>query len=400
MRTPEDHLGELGGLVPPRPLVRVALLEAPGHRLAAGVRATVDSPRFDNSQMDGYALSGEQLRQAPASFPVGPTIAAGQDPDLSYPAGLGEAIAPIMTGAKIPAGTAAIIPVENCSPPDFVAEGELVRVPAVPPGQFIRRAGSDITAGTPLLPAGHLLGALDIGLLASQSCTAVEVQRRARVLICRGGAEVGSQGVASIPDSNGPMLQVLCGEAGIEVAERILTDDDPAKLRRELGAAITRHRPDAVITSGGISHGKFEVIRQVLENQPAAWFGHVAQQPGGPQGFALLDGVPVICLPGNPISTLVSFRLFVAPLLGEAPDPLSARLSSPTTGLPDGRAQLRRGVHRVVDTQLEATPLEGAGSHLLARAAGASCLIRIPGGAQLRAGDTVTIYPFPKENHV
>ncbi|QGU06215.1 Molybdopterin molybdenumtransferase [Corynebacterium occultum] len=394
MRTPEDHLADLRQLVPPRPVITIPLIGASGHRLAGEVRAREDSPRFDNSQMDGYALSATQLARTPASFPVGPTIAAGQDPDLSYPVGLTEAIAPIMTGAKVPAETAGIVPVERCSPQEFAAEGELVEVPVIPVGQFIRRAASDISAGTPLLPAGHLLGPLDIGLLASQSLKEVEVHPRTRVLICSGGAEIGSQGVASIPDSNGPMLQALCEAAGIEVAHRILTDDDPGKLGRELKEAIAQHEPDAVITSGGISHGKFEVIRQVLEIQPGAWFGHVAQQPGGPQGFALFEGVPVICLPGNPISTLVSFRLFVAPLLGEAPEPLSARLSVDTPGLAEGRTQLRRGTHRVVDTQLEATPLSGAGSHLLARAAGANCLIRIPGGAQLRAGDPVTIYPF------
>ncbi|MGP6175105.1 molybdopterin molybdotransferase MoeA [Corynebacterium sp. A21] len=394
MRTPEDHLAELVELLAPRPGLKIPLIEAPGHRLAAEIRAGADSPRFDNSQMDGYTLTLAQAYQTPATFRVGPTIAAGQNPEEIYPDGLEDVIAPIMTGAKLPAGTAAIIPVEQCTPGEFAATGELVAVPRTPAGQFIRRAGSDITVGTPLLPLGHQLTPLDVGLLASQSLAEVWVQRPARVLICSGGAEVGTPGVASIPDSNGPMLEALCAQAGIEVAARILNNDDPVKLRRDLSAAIEQHEPDAVITSGGISHGKFEVVRQVLEPEAGAWFGHVEQQPGGPQGFARFQGVPVICLPGNPISTLVSFRLFVAPLLGEAAEPLQARLSEDTEGLPSNREQFRRGIHRVVDTRLVATPLGGAGSHLLARAAGASCLIRIPGRAQLRAGDTVTVYPL------
>lgn len=394
MRTPEDHLAELAELLPPRPALRIPLIDAPGRRLAAEIRASADSPRFDNSQMDGYALTLAQVYQTPATFRVGPTIAAGQNPDEIYPDGLTTIIAPIMTGAKLPAGAAAIIPVEDCTPGEFATTDELVAVPRTPEGQFIRRAGSDITVGTPLLPLGHLLTPLDVGLLSSQSLSEVWVQRPSRVLICSGGAEVGTPGVASIPDSNGPMLQALCVQAGIEVASRILSDDDPAKLKLDLSAAIEQHQPDAVITSGGISHGKFEVVRQVLESEAGAWFGHVNQQPGGPQGFACFQGVPVICLPGNPLSTLVSFRLFVAPLLGEAPDPVSAQLSEDTEGLPGERDQFRRGVHRVVDTRLEATPLGGTGSHLLARAAGTTCLIRIPGRAQLRAGDPVTIYPL------
>lgn len=394
MRTPEDHLADLRRLIPSRPGTTVALIDAPGHRLSAAVTAAADSPRFDNSQMDGYALPLAHLSHTPGTFRVGATIPAGQDPDAGYPTGLGELAAPIMTGAKLPRGTGAIVPVEACQPADFAAAGETITVPAAAAGSFIRRAGTDISAGAELLPAGHLLSPLDVGLLASQSVTEVAVDAPARVLICTGGAEIGAPGTATIPDANGPMLRALCARHGITVAAHVRTDDSPARLNARLREAITAHRPDAVITSGGISHGKFEVVRQVLAEQPAAWFGHVDQQPGGPQGFALLFQTPVICLPGNPISTLVSFRLFVAPLLGSAPPPVTAVLEAAVAGLGDDREQLRRGVHEVVDTRVVATPLPGAGSHLLARAVGATCLLRIPAGASLDRGDTVQIYPF------
>lgn len=394
MRTPEDHLADLRRLIPARSSTTVALIDVPGRRLAAAVTAAADSPRFDNSQMDGYALPLAHLYQTPGKFPVGSTIPAGHDPDLLYPEGLGELAAPIMTGAKIPRGTGAIVPVEVCEPGEFVAEGETVAVPATAEGKFIRRAGSDITAGMELLPAGHLLSPLDVGLLASQSLPNATVIAPARVIICTGGAEIGEPGTATIPDSNAPMLHALCARHGIEVAAYVGTDDSPADLRESLHAVIAEHHATAVVTSGGISHGKFEVVRQVLEDQPDAWFGHVAQQPGGPQGFATFGGVPVICLPGNPISTLVSFRLFVAPLLGTAPTPVTAVLEAAAEGLDDDREQLRRGVHEVVDTRVVARPLPGAGSHLLARAVGATCLIRVPAKSRLDAGDTVTIYPL------
>src|SRR5699024_11356901 len=130
---------------------------------------------------------------------------------------------------------------------------------------------------------------------------------------------------------------------------QVSTNDDPAALKTALTDAIENRQPDVVVTSGGISAGKFEVVRQVLESSDsganasaAAWFGHVDQQPGGPQGCAVFNGVSVICLPGNPVSTLVSFRLFVAPVLGHVPPDSWAQLAEATTGIV-GRDQFRHG---------------------------------------------------------
>lgn len=142
--------------------------------------------------------------------------------------------------------------------------------------------------------------------------------------------------------------------------------------------AVERYSPDAVVTSGGISHGKFEVARQVFAD---GWYGHEDQQPGGPQGLSTFRGVPVISLPSNPVSTLVSFRLCVAPAL--------VPLAEPVTGI-DGREQFLRG--RITD--FRATPVSGAGSHLLAQAAPAQCLIRVPADAELSAGDLARVYPL------
>lgn len=387
MRTPEDHAHAVAAVIPAREVVTVSLLDALGLPLAHPVAAVADSPRFDNSQMDGFALSAAHLAALPGRFPVGAEVAAGTDPDELHPEGLGAEVVPIMTGAKLPRRTAAVVPVEVCDPPLFVALGETIGVlDTVEPGQFLRPRGGDIRAGDPLLAAGTIVTPVAVGVLAGQDIATVEVHAPHRVLLCTGGAEVGSAGAAGIPDSNGPMLQALCAAAGIEVAAHVRTDDDPEALREALAGGVEKHAPTAIITSGGISAGAHEVVRQVLG--PGGWFGHVNQQPGGPQGLAEFHGVPVICLPGNPVSTLVSFRLFVAPALGIAPDPVAATLTTDCPGLPV-KEQFLRGT---LDAG-RATPVGGAGSHLLAQALPATCLIRIPAGG-LPAGSTVTVHPL------
>ena len=404
MRSPEQHLDYLRSLFAAAGFERgsqqVLLGDAAGRITATDIFARADSPRFDNSQMDGYAVPGTALGGTQLS--AGPTVAAGDDPSAAYPEGLGGQAAPIMTGAKIPAGTAAIVPVEACEPEAFVDARQTIGVPATERGSFIRLAGSDIRAGDLLIPSGTVLNPAALATLAGQRFQEVEVYRQARILICTGGAEIGSNSSTSIPDSNGPLLAAAAQRYGLKVAGHVRTDDDPGALRAELQSGIAKHRPDAVVTSGGISAGKFEVVRQVLAAaDPQAWFGHVDQQPGGPAGGGFFAGVPVICLPGNPVSTLVSFRLYIATTLGAigtppapgafAPHP--AALEQKAQGL-DGREQFLRGVRSFQEGRVSVRPLGGAGSHLIAQAIGADCLFRIPAGACLSAGETVTVYPL------
>lgn len=380
MRTFEEHFAAVRDTVGARetvslPLLDAAALHAP---VAEDVVARFDSPRFDNSQMDGYALPHSEG----GTFQVGPTIAAGSDAATIYPDGIGESAAPIMTGAPLPTGASCVVPVEKCSPAQFAAEGEEISAPACAPGQFIRRAGSDARRGERLIPRGTPVDPLVVATLASQDVDSVRVERPSRILVVTGGKEIGTH----IPDANGPMLKALARRYGIEVASALRTDDDPAALEKSLTHAIGEHAPDAVVTSGGISHGKFEVVRQILE--PHGWFGHVAQQPGGPQGLATFHGVPFLCLPGNPISTLVSFRLYAAPALGCAPRPLRTRLASPAAALPD-KDRFYRGVFRD-----DAAVIGGAGSHLISQAVGANCLIRVPAGVGADEGADVVVYPL------
>lgn len=387
-RTPEAHFAAVKAALGSRGHETIPPLEAAarGAILGQDVAARREQPSFDNSQMDGYAVGSTEARAARVSA----TIAAGDDPAHAYPDGLGELAAPIMTGAKLPRGTRAVIPVEACTPGEFCAQGETVQLPATTDGAFVRRAGSDIAAGDVLARAGEALTPALVGALASQGIDEVCVVRQGRIVIVTGGAEIAhapqQAGVARIPDANGPMLRALAARHGIEVAGHVRTSDEPETLRDEVRAAVERHRPDAVVTSGGISHGKFEVVRLAF---PAGWYGHVSQQPGGPQGLSTVNGVPVISLPGNPISTLVSFRLYVAPLLGHAPAMLRVPLACPAAGI-EGREQFLRG--RVLDGR--AHPIGGAGSHLLAQAAGAQCLIRVPAGTRLGAGELVSVYPL------
>ena len=378
MRTPETHAREVAAALPARQATTVPLTQAQDMVLAADIHAGFPSPRFDNSQMDGYALP----QCAAGTYPVGPTIAAGAEPAQVLDGPLASAC-PIMTGAKVPDGTAAIVPIERCEPQEFLSPGGRITVPKTSPGQFIRRTGSDLEESALLAARGDKLTPVRLAALASQGIDEVEVYRPARILICTGGAEIG-HGSAAIPDANAPLLTAMARRAGIDVAGYITTDDDPQALELAFTEAIAQHRPDAIITSGGISAGKFEVVRQVLDG----WFGHVDQQPGGPQGIAAFRGTPVICLPGNPISTLVSFRLFVAPALGWAPQPFRVPLAAGIDGLPH-KDQFRRGR---VDSH--AHILGGASSHLLAQAADATHLIRIPAGQRLEEGQEVEVYPL------
>ena len=441
--SPEEHLANISGHLsqfgtwPMTETVPVA--EAANRVVAQAVAAPYDSPRFSNSQVDGYALSQAALDRLPAEFRVSADIPAGTDPAEVYPNGIdpqgsGESIAPIMTGAKVPEGTAAIVRVEDAVPPEFpavdsvgVASPEVVAgsevsadpevvagaeasevthhevaasyrlIEAAQPGQFVREQGVDSAAGDIIVDAGELITPTVIAALAFQGVPTVDVHKRARILIATGGAEVAkvgthtADGAAVIPDANYPMLAAQAQRFGIDVVGRVHIDDDVDKLAESLRAATERDRPDVVVTSGGISKGKYEVVRQLLADSPGAWFGAVTQQPGGPQGYGTVHGVPCVCLPGNPVSSLVSFRLFVAPLLGRVPEPIEVITTESLTGLAD-KDQFVRGKLEYSGGHVRAHVVSGPGSHLLHQAVAADALLRIPAGQMISARKRVLAY--------
>lgn len=394
-RSLKEHVAAARALLSGPRVARVPAADALGRALAVDVAAAEDSPRFTNSQMDGYALREDQ--RGGGRFRVGPTIPAGADPkDVAPDPWAGDVVLPVMTGARLPEGTAAVVPVERGEPGSFdAAERAGVALPAAPQGQFVRPRGSDLNAGERLLAAGARVNPATVGLLAAQGIGEVPVVAPRRVVVATGGDEVGAPGAARIRDANAPLLAALLSAAGIEIAGHVAIADDPAVLADRLSAEIERTAPDAVVSSGGISRGRFEPVRELLSG---GWVGTLPQQPGGPQGLGLFGGVPVIALPGNPVSTLVSGRLIALPALADEPgwaSPAAALLDGEAEGLPDDRTQYRRAVHRVDEAgRLVVRLLPGTGSHLLARAEPATCLAAVAPGARLRPGDTVGAYPL------
>ena len=367
-----------------RPPVSCPLTAALGRRLVVDLRAPNDLPAFDNSQMDGFAVRSSDLREAhhaPVTLPVAAPIAAGAT-TVSLPEG---AAAPIMTGAPIPRGADAVVPIERTRPGDFTAPDVTFDV-AAPEGQYVRPRGDDIRAGAILMPAGTTISVAGVGALTGAGLTEVDIEAPMRIAIVSTGDEIAN---GQIPDSNSAALAASCEEIGAQVDRFICSDDT-----EEFESLLDGLDHDLVLTIGGVSAGAFEVVRQTLSPLPGAWFDHVPIQPGGPQGRAVRDGRPILCLPGNPVSSLVSFELFIRPGLARrcgqvSPDrPIgTAPLAEALTSIP-GKLQVRRGT---LDQHGAARVIGGPGSHLLAAYAIATHLIFVPAETEeLAAGDTVT----------
>jgi len=394
--TLDEHAAALAELVAPalaaaRDRVEtLPLLEAQGRVTSRAVASPVDLPLFRNSQMDGFAVRAADLAGAPVTLPiVGEVAATAGEPAPLAP---GTAVR-IMTGAPVPEGADAVVPVERTT-----GDRETVEFSdAVAAGQFVRERGSDLRAGDELLPAGRRLEARHLAALAASGLDSVEVTGRVRVAAITTGSElvpVGqTPGPGEIHDANAVALAAAITAAGADVAFSARVVDDTSSFEAALAQAVAS--ADIVVTSGGISHGDYEVVREALEPR-GAWVGHVAMQPGGPQATALIDGIPVLCFPGNPVSTQISFAMFLAPLLRDAaglpriapvPRALAAAVTSPA-----GKRQLLRGV---LDPDGRARTVAGPGSHLVAALAAAEVLIDIPQNATAVAeGETVTTWPL------
>lgn len=385
----------------------IPLRAAAGRVLSVDVESPITVPPFTNSQMDGYAVRASELASAstdsPARLRIGETSAAGDAVHEHVPG----TAAPVMTGAPIPAGADAVVPIELADPPRFIgigkqADGAPVDSPvafhaAVEPGTFIREAGADLPAGSTILPAGTRLGPAQLGSLASAGITEVRVRARPVVLLLSTGHELRAPGDALQPgqiyDANTASLTAAIEEAGAIVHCAFAPDDAAAVL----GAIAQHPQIDVIVTTGGVSAGAFEVVRDALE--PAGvQFGKVAMQPGGPQGLgnARVDErtVPVIAFPGNPVSALLSYEMFLRPILRRAAglDPSrrvqQARLSHALTS-PPAKHQIRRGTFRA-DGSVE---VGAPGSHLLHDYARATVLVHVPIGVDaLPAGAEVEVW--------
>lgn len=388
----DEHAARVADLLAslsPRPVEEVAVEDALGRVTAADIRSPVALPLFRNSQMDGFAVRAADIRSATAdasvTLPVSGEIAAA--PGAPAPLAAGTAVR-IMTGAPVPPGADAVVPVEDTT----AADDGVAIARSRSAGDYVREAGSDLAAGAVLVPAGIRLAARHIAALAAAGLTRVDVRARVRLAILSTGSELVAAGTAPRPgelfDANGPALAAAAQAAGAEVVLGGRVRDDAAEFRALLDAAVDAGA-ETIVTSGGVSMGEHEVVREVLEPL-GALVGSVAMQPGGPQGTARFRGLPVLCFPGNPVSSQLSFELFLAPALrGLAGLPAARRsteaLAHPVSSVP-GRRQFLRGVR----TDAGVATVAGPGSHLVAALAAAEVLLVIPEGVvDLPAGATV-----------
>ncbi|WCI09385.1 molybdopterin molybdotransferase MoeA [Arthrobacter sp. OVS8] len=376
----------LAPLRTPDRVEQLPLLAALGRGLAADVKAQLDLPPFANSQMDGYAIRSADVPDGGAGLRVVAPVPAGATPAELAPG----TAAPIMTGAMMPPGADAVVPIEQALPAVFPAPGvpATVQLPAVPARNFVRDAGSDIRSGDLALAAGTFLGPGQLGLLAALGFTDVPVYRALRILLVTTGDEVvepGSPlGPGKIYDSNATLLESSMRQAGLDVTRTGISTDRP----EELAVLLRRHAAavDLIVTTGGVSKGAYEVVRQAMEGHDVDFLG-VAMQPGGPQGIGTFDGVPVLGFPGNPVSCLVSFEMFLRPALADlfgspAPRPVVRARLAQALASPPAKHQVRRGTALPDGTvRLEG----GAGSHLVSALARSNALIQIPEGTSALA---------------
>lgn len=389
-RTPvAEHEGRVRALLAPlrtRDAETVPLAAALGRVTAADVVTPIPLPPFRNSQMDGFAVRASDVSGAPVDLPLAGEIAAA--PGEPAPLAPGTAVR-IMTGAPVPSGADAVVPVE-----DTTVRGSTVSISRPRrAGEYVREAGSDLVSGGVVVPAGVRLGPRHIGALAASGITNVAVRSRVRVDVISTGSELvdlgESLGPGQIFDSNGAALAAAVEACGADMVASSRVGDQTEYFRVHLDMAVDGGA-ELILTSGGISQGAYEVVREALE-PVGAHVDVLAMQPGGPQATATYRGVPVVCFPGNPVSSQLSFLLFVEPILREIAG-LPARirvtrvLDAPLTSV-EGRRQFLRG-RALPDGRV--STLGGPSSHLVAALAAADVLLDIPEDVtELPAGASV-----------
>jgi molybdopterin molybdotransferase len=401
-RSVDEHLASvLAGIGSMSP-IEMALLDAQGLLLAENVVTEVPLPGFDNSAMDGYAVRAVDTRAAspdnPVQLPVTGDVVAGTKSRSGMGPGLSVRI---MTGAPIPAGADAVIPLERT---DRGVAKVTISEPVLS-GECIRRAGEDLAAGAPALSAGAAIGPQQIALLAAVGRDRVLVRPRPRVVVLSTGSElieVGQQpGFGEVPDANSYLIAAAARDAGADAYRLGIVPDDHSKLLDVLESQLLR--ADVLITTGGVSMGAFDIVKQALTELGTVDFVRVAMQPGKPQGFGFLgDHVPIFCLPGNPVSALVSFEIFARPairkLLGKRQLQRATvqAMAIERVESPLGVRQYRRGVlHREANGAYSVSFVGGPGSHLIASMASANCLVVIDEDvSEVVAGSRVTVIPL------
>jgi molybdopterin molybdotransferase len=370
----------------------VAVAAASGRVLALDARAAVDLPPFDSSAMDGYAV---RAADTPGELAVAGQSAAGLPAGAPLARG---AAAVISTGAVVPDGADAVVPIERTS-----LEGSTVTVEGVATGAHVRPRGGDAHAGDLVVEGGTRLGPPQIGALAAAGVATVTCARRPRIALLATGTELRAPGTELRPgeiyESNTVLLAAQAVTAGATADVLDSVEDDPDATREALKRALAA---DVVITSGGVSVGPHDLVRAALADLGAEEvFWRVAVRPGKPVAFSVRGRTLVFGLPGNPVSALVGFELFVRPALlalqgAREPGPLylPARLAAAVRQNADRDELLRARLRMDADGAL-VQPLGGQESHMIVRAASADALVFVPRGTgELAAGARVRYLPI------
>ena len=399
MRSVEEHRRIVAELIAGRPATTAELADAESLVLAHDVAAAVSLPVFDNSAMDGYAVRADDIATAsiarPVKLAVAQDIPAGRTDIPTLERGTAHRI---MTGAPLPAGATAVVPIE-----DTDGRTDTVSILAAAlEGRHIRRAGEDVAAGTTVLRAGQLVTPAVVGLAAALGLAELPVIPRQRVLVVSTGSELVSPGKPLKPgqiyESNAVMLAAAVRDAGATVVATATAGDDVA----EFAAVLDRYAAasDLIITSGGVSAGAYEVVKDAFgrAGDQGVEFAKVAMQPGMPQGTGRVAGTAIITLPGNPVSALVSFEVFIRPALRvamglPAPErPRRTAVLTETLTSPGGKRQFRRGIFDAATQTV--TSYGPPASHHLRWLASANCLldiaedvVEVPAGSELQIWD-------------
>jgi molybdopterin molybdotransferase len=386
--TIEEALARVLERVHALPAETVRVENAAGRVLAEDARAAVDLPPFPSSAMDGYAV---RASDTPGTLPVAFRVAAGRP--SPRPLEPGEAMG-ISTGGLVPEGADAVVPIEV-----VVGQDNNVEIAtAVTAGAHVRPRGGDARAGDLVVPAGTRLGPAQVGALAAAGVAELRCTRRPRAAVLATGTELRAPGEplerGEIYESNSAALAAALADAGAEVERLRPVHDDPAAHREALARGL---EADLLVTTGGVSVGPHDLVRAALvELGVEEVFWRVAVKPGKPVAFGVRSGTPVFGLPGNPVSSLVGFELFVRPavlalqgLRDPHPRYEPGRLAR-AVRRGEGRDELLRARARIEDDAVWLEPLGGQESHMIVSAAAADALVFVPRGeGQLEAGAPV-----------
>ena len=377
--------------------LEVPLAEALGLATAQPLAAAWDVPPFANTGMDGYAVRAADTSGATPGSPmrlvVVDDLPAGRAPTVAVKPG--QAIR-IMTGAPIPPGADGIVMVEETA---VDGDGVLIYKEARE-GDHIRPAGGDLAGGAEAFPAGTVLTPAHLGVIASLGHATVWAVRRPRVAVLSTGDELTPPGEPLSPgritDTNRPMVCALVTQAGAEAVDLGIARDDETVIEDKLEEAVTTC--DALITTGGVSMGEYDLVKKVLDSAGALNWWQVAIKPAKPLAFGMVEGRPIFGLPGNPVSSHVSFELFARPallkMMGHAhrfrPVVEAVAAHDMRRGR-DGKLHLNRVRTRREDGRLVAESTGVQASNVLSAMALANALALVPDGEGVAAGDPVEV---------